>query len=215
MPRKHDCDGLRRQPSKPDDATEHKRFVVDFKNLPSLFPTHRHSPMFWETLGRTIATFGFLEEVLGKAIFAFTATIRHQESEIDAAFEDWLPTLERALVDPLGNLIDAYGKAVRNNSEATIENLDELLGELRAASVIRNVLCHGSWRTPDAGGRSLPLFVNRQKMVWDTSIDIPYLKQTQKAVAELGCAVINTVTQMGWQFPGSRGPGKTIFEKPA
>jgi hypothetical protein len=43
--------------------------------------------MFWETLGRTIATFGFLEEVLGKAIFAFTATTRHQESEIDAAFE--------------------------------------------------------------------------------------------------------------------------------
>lgn len=82
MPRKHDCDGRRRQPSKPDDVTEHKRFIVDFKNLPSLFPTHRHSPMFWETLGRTIATFGFLEEVLGKAIFAFTATTRHQEGEI-------------------------------------------------------------------------------------------------------------------------------------
>ncbi len=170
--------------------------------------------MFWEILGRTIATFGFLEEVLGKAIFAFTATTRYQESEIDAAFDNWLPTLERALVDPLGNLIDAYGKAARSNSEATIENLDELLCELRTASVIRNVLCHGSWQTPDAGGKSLPLFVNRQKLVWDTSIDIPYLKQTQKAVAELGCAVINTVTQMGWQFPGSRDPGKTIFEKP-
>jgi hypothetical protein len=170
--------------------------------------------MFWETLGRAIATFGFLEEVLGKAIFAFTATTRHQESEIDAAFENWLPTLERALIDPLGGLIDAYGKAVRNNSAATIENLDDLLSELRAASVIRNVLCHGSWRTPDADGSSLPLFVNRQKMVWDTSIDIPYLKQTQKAVAELGCAVITTVTHMGWQFPGSHGPGKAAFEKP-
>ena len=57
-----------------DDATESKRFIVDLNKLPSLFPTHRHSPMFWEALGRTIATFGFLEEVLGKAIFAFTAT---------------------------------------------------------------------------------------------------------------------------------------------
>jgi len=212
MPTKRDCDGLRRQPSKPDDATEHKRFVVDFNNLPFLFPTHRHDPMFWETLGRTVATFGFLEEMLGKAIFAFTATTRHQESEIDAAFENWLPTLERALVDPLGSLIDAYGKAVRNNSDATIENLDE------TSSGFGNPkrLCHGSWRTPDAGGNSLPLFVNKQKMVWDTPIDILYLKQTQKAVAELGCAVINTVTHMGWQFlPGSHGPGKTIFEKPA
>ena len=45
-------------------------------------------------------------------------------------------------------------------------------------------------------------------MVWDTSIDIAYLQQTQKAVAELACDVINTVTHMGWQFPGSRGPEK-------
>jgi hypothetical protein len=213
MTRKHDCDGFRSQTPTPDDASEDKRFVVDFLNLPPLFPTHRHSPMFWETLGRTIATFGFLEEVLGKAIFAFTATARYQESEIDSAFENWLPTLERALIDPLGNLIDTYGKAVRNNSAATIENLDDLLCELRKASVIRNVLCHGSWRTPDVGGGSLPLFINKQKMVWDTSIDVPYLEQTQKAVAELACAVINTVTHMGWRFPGSRGPGKTIFEK--
>jgi hypothetical protein len=196
-----------------DDVGEPKRFVVDLDNLPTLFPTHRHSPMFWETLGRTVATFGFLEEVLGKAIFAFTATTGYPASEIDEAFAKWLPTLERALIDPLGNLIDVYGKAVRNHSQATIENLDVLLSEFKKASVIRNVLCHGSWRSPDANGKSLPLFVNRQPMVWDTSIDIPYLNHTQTAVTELTCAVINTVTHMGWQFPGSRGPGKEIFEK--
>jgi hypothetical protein len=72
-----------------------------------------------------------------------------------------------------------------------------------------------SWRTPDANGKSLPRFVNRQKMVWDTSIDIAYLQQTQRAVAELACEVVTTVTHMGWQFPGSRGPGKTVFEKSA
>jgi hypothetical protein len=198
-----------------NNAPEHKRFVVDTKNLPPLFPTHRHSAMFWENLGRTIATFGFLEEVLGKAIFVFSATTRYPESEVEAAFEKWLPTLERALIDPLGGLVDAYGKAVRNNSEATITNLEDLLSELRKASVIRNVLCHGSWQTPDANGKSLPRFVNRQKMVWDTSIDIAYLQQTQRAVAELACEVVTTVTHMGWQFPGSRGPGKTVFEKTA
>jgi hypothetical protein len=198
-----------------NNAPEHKRFVVDIKNLPPLFPTHRHSAMFWESLGRTIATFGFLEEVLGKAIFAFSATTPYPESEVEAAFGKWLPTLERALIDPLSSLVDAYGKAVRNNSEATITNLDDLLSELRKASVIRNVLCHGSWQTPDANGKSLPRFVNRQKMVWDTSIDIAYLQQTQRAVAELACEVVTTVTRMGWQFPGSRGPGKTVFEKSA
>ena len=86
--------------------------------------------MFWENPGRTVATFGFLEEVLGKAIFAFTATTRYPESEAEARFERWLPKLERALIDPLAGQIDAYGKAVRSNSEATIRNLDDLLSEL-------------------------------------------------------------------------------------
>jgi hypothetical protein len=199
--------------SKSNDAPEVKRFVVHLDNLPALFPTQRHSPIFWEALGRAIATFGFLEEVLGKAIFSFTATREYPQSEIEAAYENWLPTLEKALIDPLGNLIETYGKAVRDNSATTVENLDHLLCQLREASVIRNVLCHGSWPSPRADGSSLPLFVNRKTQVWDTAIDVPYLMQTQKAVADLGCAVITTVTHMGWQFPGSHGPGKTIFER--
>lgn len=194
-----------------DNAADSKSFVVDKSNLPPLFPTHLHSAAFWEALGRTVATFGFLEETLGKAIFAFTATTRYPESEVEVAFRKWLPTLDRALIDPLAGLIDTYGKAVRSNSEATITNLDDLLTELRKASVIRNVLCHGSWRLPDANGKSLPLFVNKQRMVWDTPIDIPFLNQTQKAVAELASEVVTTVTHMGWQFPGSRGPGKPIL----
>jgi hypothetical protein len=195
------------------DAGEERRFDVDLTKLPPLFPTHGHSPIFWENLGRTIATFGFLEEVLGKAIASFTATTLHEESEIDAAFLKWVPTLERALTDPLGNLIDAYGKAVRNNSAATIENFEKLLDDLRKASEIRNVLCHGSWRMPDKDGKSLPFFVNKQKMIWDAPIDTPFLVQTQQAVVELACAIVTTVTSMGWQFPGSNGPGKVIFEK--
>ncbi len=194
-----------------NNEAEDKSFVVDLNKLPSMFPTHRHRSVFWEKLGRAIATFGFLEEVLGKAIFAFTATTRYSENEIDVAFQRWLSTLETALIDPLGNLIVAYGKAVRNNSAANIENLDELLDELRRASVIRNVLCHGSWGSPDAHGRSVPFFVNRKKMVFDTPIDITFLEQTRQGVAELACAVVSTVTHMGWQFPGSKGPGKVVF----
>jgi hypothetical protein len=131
-----------------NSEAEDKAFVVDFNKLPPMFPTHRHHPVFWEKLGRVIGTFGFLEEVLGKAIFAFTATTPYNKNEIEAAFERWLPTLEKALVDPLGGLIDAYGKAVRSNSAATVESLDELLAELRNASGIRNVLCHGSGQPP-------------------------------------------------------------------
>ncbi len=194
------------------DDPEPKRYFVDHKNLPKGYPTHLHSAEFWEALGRTIATFGFLEETLGKAIFSFTATRQFPEDELEAEFEKWQPTLEKALSDPLGGLIDSYGKAVRPNSSATISNLDELLEDLRAASTLRNVLCHGSWRTPDDQGRSIPLFVDRRNQVFQDAIDVAYLQQVQQHVAELVCAVINTVTHMGWQFPGSGGPGNPILQ---
>ena len=52
--------------------TDHERPVVDLDRLPRDFPTHRHDAACWEGLGRAVATFGFLEEILGKAIFALT-----------------------------------------------------------------------------------------------------------------------------------------------
>lgn len=193
---------------------EVKRHGIDRSGLPDLFPTHAHPPKFWEALGRTIATFGFLEEVLGKAIFAFTGTRRFaSRAEAEEAFRSWLPTLERALHDALGGLIDTYGKAVRDHSGATIENLEELLTDLRAASAIRNVLCHGSWRKPDAHGRSVPLFVTRKLQVFDTGVDVAFLDRTRRDAVGLATSVIETVTHMGWQFPGSSGPGNPIWSR--
>lgn len=184
--------------------------IVDMSTLPVDFPTHRHSAAFWEHLGRTVATYGFLEEVLGKAIFSFTATRRYEPDEVDAAFAKWLPTLEKALTNPLGSLIDQFGRAVRGHPEALVDGLDELLDHLREAAKLRNVLCHGSWSVPDVNGASLPLFVDRKLNVFDTRIDCVFLKQVQRHVAEVSCAVINSVTQMGWQFPGSDGLGVPI-----
>lgn len=194
------------------NADDIKRFQVDFDILPAQFPTHLHSPEFWEALGRAVATFGFLEETLGKAIFSFTATRQYPETEIQAAYENWLPTLQRALSDPLGGLIDSYGRAVRENPKATISNLDELIDRLRKASTIRNVLCHGSWnRRPDERGQSLPLFVNKNNEIFETPIDLAYLVQVQQHTTELACNVVKTVTHMGFRFPGSKGPGNRIW----
>lgn len=187
------------------------RSVVNQNGLPIGFPTHAHESEFWESLGRAVATFGFLEEVLVKAIFAFTVTTEYSEAEIEEAYSKWVPKLERSLSDQLGGLIDTYGKSVRDNSRATIENLDDLLNDLRAASKIRNVLCHGSWRMPDSNGASVPFFVNRQKEVFETPIGVAFLNQVQKHSMELICAVINTVTHMGWQFPSSSGPGEAVW----
>lgn len=196
-----------------NDKKERNKWVISRNELPEQFPTHAHSPQFWEHLGRTVATYGFLEEVLGKAIYALTA-IRHYSAEkIDEAYQAWLPQLEKALTDQLWNLAETYGKAVRDNPEAITPNSDELVENIKEASITRNILCHGSWPTPDSEGKSVPLFVNRQKEVFQGAIDVEFLKQVQTHVAGLTCSVIDTVTVMGWEFPGGAGPGEQIAGK--
>lgn len=188
------------------------RYVIDQSRLPTDYPTHRQPAEFWEALGRTVGTFGMLEEVLCKAIFALTVTRPYSDAEIASAYEEWAVKLERSLSDPLGNLIDTYGKAVREHPEATISNRDDLLKDLRAASKVRNVLCHGSWHTPDPSGASIPFYVNKQSELFDTPIDKKWLEVTRRHVVELICAVVNSVTHMGLQFPSSSGPGVPVWD---
>ncbi|MBY0333690.1 MAG: hypothetical protein K2X49_23780 [Acetobacteraceae bacterium] len=187
-----------------------RAFRVDLGSLPTHFPTHRHPAELWEALGRAVGTFGFLEESLAKAIFALTATQRYREAEIADAFRKWLPLLEHALSDPLGNLIDTFGSSARGRLEAL--EMEGLICNLKDAAKLRNVLCHASWnRTPDDQGRSVPYFVTRKMECFDTPIDVHFLNQVQKHTAQLACAVIETVTQLGYQFPGSNGPGRSIW----
>lgn len=189
---------------------EKRRYFIDRSNLPIDFPTHLHTAIFWASLGRTVATFGLLEEVLCSAIFAFTVTRPYDEAEINEAYEQWLPKLPRTLSDTLVGLIDTFGDSVRKHPDATFCSLAELLDNMKAASKIRNALCHGSWRCPDDIGASIPFFVTKKNERFETPIDDAWLEQTRLHVVTLICDVINTVTQMGWQFPGSAGPGMPI-----
>ena len=192
------------------DSTRNRPASIDAGKLPDQFPTHGHDPKFWEAFGRTVATFGFLEEILGKAIFAFTGMQKAPADMVDTALKEWEKTLERALYDPLGKLIDLYSKAVRDYPDAAMDDFDAFIEDLRTASQYRNVLCHGSWQAPDDAGRSVPLFVNQKQEIFDGSFDIQSLEQIQKHASGMAVAVMNSVTRMGWQFPGSDGPGSSI-----
>ncbi|WP_043620276.1 hypothetical protein [Ensifer sp. ZNC0028] len=189
-----------------------QRFQTDRAKVPSDFPTHLHASEFWEELGRTVATFGFLEETLGKAIFALTATREYPEDEIQKAYEKWLKVLERAISDPLGGLITSYEAALRAHQNGTPSRSESLIANLKEAARLRNVLCHGSWGAPNSDGASKPKFVSNKLETFEEWVDVSFLAQTRKATAHMICDVIDSVAQMGFQFPGSNGPGKVIWE---
>lgn len=179
--------------------------------LPALYPTHAHPGPFWEQLGRTVGAFGFLEEVLRKAIFAFTAIQNYSEDEIENAYKAWLPKLKKASSDQLYRLAKSYGAAVKESQHSTVKNIDELVQAIKDAARVRNILCHASWRVPDEEGKSLPFFVSFENEVCETKFDIASFCQIQDHVRELACAVIDSVAQTGYAFPGGNGPGERIW----
>lgn len=109
-----------------------KSYVINEDELPDLYPTHVHDAEFWESLGRSVAAFGFLEEILAKAIYALTGTREVNEQDAEDELNKWMAKLERSLSDQLGGLIDTYGKAAREHPSLKIDNIDELVEDLRA-----------------------------------------------------------------------------------
>jgi hypothetical protein len=189
-------------------SQEQKR--IDREKLPSDYPTHRHSSEFWEQLGRAVATYGFLEEVLGRAIFVLSATQKYGHDELEQAYSKWPGLLERALFDTLGNLIRAYDKELKDRHDLSVRYPEQLIGNLLDAAQLRNVLCHGSWQVPDCDGKSLPSFVDKKLNIFATYIDIAYLQQVRYHVSGLACDVIDSITSLGLHFPGSTGQGKVM-----
>lgn len=187
--------------------------VINRAALPTEFPTQRHPAEFWEQLGRTVASFGFLEETLAKAIFALTATTHYSEAEVQKILARWPDQLKRALSDTLYPLAEVYGKAVRDNQHSALHNIDDLIKEIKKAADIRNAICHGSWRQPDASGKSELLFFNKHNDKFEDRVDAAYLRQVQVLIVDLSCSVIDSVTLMGWQFPGGAGPGEEVWTK--
>lgn len=198
----------------PESETR-KGHIIDRVALHADYPTQCHQPAFWEELGRTVAAFGFLEEMLGKAIFALSGTKEFDPEGDPDAFNEWIKTIEKALTDQLGGLIMSYESALAENQRTKDNDYSAYLAELQQAKDIRNVLCHGSWDKPDGQGRSVPKFVNRKLDIFETPVDVEFIKQTRSGLRHIICDVLDSVTSVGYQFLGSGSPGEQLWPHPA
>lgn len=198
------------------NTTTKKINVIDRIRLPQSFPTHHHSKEFWEQLGRTVACFGFLEEILKKAILAFSTTKNISESDIEKELETWNNRMDYTISAQLYSLTELFERVVKENSECNdeLKKINELVCAIRNAADLRNAICHASWnQPPDNDGYTTPFFVNKRHEIFDTPVNIEFFAQTQKHVTHLIYDVMDAVTVRGWQFPGSYGPGQSIWKK--
>ena len=187
--------------------------AVDIDNLPPNWPTHFIDHNFWEELGRTIATFGFLEKTLAKAIFVLSAK-RERKEITKEMYKRWLARTQKSLQEPLGYLINKFEKELQEEIELQTETsgqidfteLNEKLSEQskkwRKVKNLRDILCHASWSRGESKDKAKLFFINRKGKKFETEYDIAYLRQIRNDTQEMICMCIDSVTMKGLEFPG-------------
>ena len=111
--------------------------------LPAEWPTHEGIPAFWEELGRGVAAFGFLEDILARAYFALTAAREYATiDEAEAAFPKWRENFERSLTDTLASLTSKFSEASENDDRVPPDTGSAIVRRLGELRTWRNALCH-------------------------------------------------------------------------
>ena len=180
---------------------------VNRDDLPAKWPTHEGAPVFWEEIGRTVAAFGFLEDVLARAYFALTATREYAIiDEAEAAFPGWPKNLERSLTDTLASLTAKIGEAFENDDRVLPAVGSAIVGRLCELRIWRNALCHGAWVQFEADGSARLRHFRKTEAgpeMLDTCLSLEDIVNIRAETVDITILVRNTVTQAGIQFPGT------------
>lgn len=188
--------------------------VIDRKLTPRNWPTHACPSTFWEELGRTIATFGFLEDCLKRANLSITAVRRYNSVEdAEEAFETWERDLERSLDESLGELTKRLVDSLNADDRFEPDYVANIEGKLKEVANWRNALCHGAWTDYD-DERGVAILRHWPRNGWrehsERSISVGDLAEVRQETVEITFCVVDAVTSNGIRFPGSDGPGESV-----
>ncbi|MFN4297686.1 MAG: hypothetical protein ACK4FB_12680 [Brevundimonas sp.] len=184
--------------------------MIDQDRLPMAWPAHRQSEVFWSALGRAVASFGFLEWTLRRAIFALTGDhlAPTDEVELRQAMADWNDRLTKVSTSTLVALAKAFETAAQEHGRADMAYVSALVRDIKEAADVRNAICHASWN-PISADSAQPLYIAavvggmKEPSVFETSVDVAWLNQVQRHAAALACSTMDVVTTLGLAFPGA------------
>lgn len=111
---------------------------------------------FAAALGQAVATFGWLEEVLKRALYSLER-VRMAKDVTLLDLGRWRHHMAEIADDSLGTLIEQLDGALRRHPG--IHDRDSLNDGLVTLKQQRNLLCHASWSPAEQKGRWKPAFV--------------------------------------------------------
>ena len=151
FPKGEELDKTHQQITSLDDLTSTKTRVMavigELETKVEERPLHDPTGPFWEEIGRTIATFGMLEDLLPRALYIITGHERVDEAE-DAKqqVEEWCAELIKSMSDTLGGLAHSLEAAWKErDGELNPENADTVK-EIKALAKVRNRVCHATYQ---------------------------------------------------------------------
>ena len=190
--------------------------VVDHARLPEHWPTNRGSSAFWEELGRTIATFSHLEDMMARAWFGLTATREFEDMEqAEAAFPQWEKALKESLTDSLHSLTKKLKKAFKDDDRVPDEVAGAFLARLDDVRIWRNALCHGAWQGfREDGSVGLRYFrrADEEPERLEDRLSVETLSSIRAATVDLTADLVDILSAVGVRFPGTALPGATFTD---
>ena len=190
--------------------------IVDRARLPEDWPTNRGSSAFWEQLGRSVATFSHLEDMMARAWFGLTATREFEDMEqAEAAFPEWEKALKETLSDSLHSLSKKLNKAFGDDNRVSNEVADAYLARLDELRVWRNALCHGAWQGfHEDGTVGLRHFRrgNEGPESLENRLSVETLFSIRAATVEATADLVDILSTAGVRFPGTTLPGAPVTD---
>ena len=157
--------------------------------------THYDLPAdFAAALGQCVASFGWLEEILKRAIFALDRA-RLADDLTPQELQVWLAKMGDLADDSMGTLIDRLDSAMRRH--AGLHDRDAITDHLHDIKRHRNHLCHASWRPTDDPALWHPAFVNTQGVPFEHPLAIGDLRRILHDTVQIGQRVIGVMRVTG------------------
>lgn len=156
--------------------------------------THYTLPAdFAAGLGQCVANFGWLEEILKRAIFALDRA-KLADDLTPQELQVWLTRIGALADDSMGTLIEQLDAAMRRY--AGLRDRSSITDGLMDMKRHRNLLCHASWRPAD-GGRWHPAFVNSKGVIFDQALGLDDLDRIRSDTIAIGQRVIGVMRATG------------------
>lgn len=192
------------------DTTMRPRFVEDnfpsglpyTVQVPDGWPTHELPSDLCEEIGRTIATFGFLEYVIKRAILELS---KPTKSINDSDYKEWERSLELTATTAMAKLTGKLGEVLEPDSRLSQVRVTRIVEVIKEKADLHNALCHGTWiqYDPASGDATLQYFPRNDPRHSQFVLSRAILARVRYETVEVAREVMGAVK---WKVPGFPRP---------